>query len=205
MRGPGVALPTWTDRAPRGCSSSPPPLGHSVRFDSEDQESHRVLIFARHRSSSSMSGCRNAARLILSRRTIRTPTSSWWFLMLTMHETYLTAMGSRDGGRKRRRAAREASDRGFPHVSSSFASTHRAIPKPTVTLTRSVSSPGEIGTGAAIAADEICARIGTSGANPGSSLTQSNPSKPQPRRMRIDFGLALCIGDCGPAGLVERF
>src|SRR5262245_10577144 len=68
-----------------------------------------------------------------------------------------------DGGGKRHRAARytgvsrlAALQRpwfGLDRFRSSFASTHRAIPKPTVTLTRSVSSPGAIGTDAASAAD----------------------------------------------------
>jgi hypothetical protein len=49
----------------------------------------------------------------------------------------------------------------------------RAMSKPTVTLTRNVSSPLEIGTGAAIAADAPCARVGTGGANPESSVIHS--------------------------------
>ena len=49
----------------------------------------------------------------------------------------------------------------------------RAMSKPTVTLNRNVSSPLEIGTGAAIAADAPCARIGMGGANPGSSVIHS--------------------------------
>jgi hypothetical protein len=56
------------------------------------------------------------------------------------------------------------------------ASKHnqRAMSKPTVTLTRNLSSPAAIGTVvAAIAADAPCARIGTGGANPESSVIHS--------------------------------
>ena len=60
------------------------------------------------------------------------------------------------------------------------ASKHnqRAISKPTVTLTRILSSPAAIGTVvAAIAADAPCARIGTGGANPRVLRDPFNPSK----------------------------
>src|SRR5258707_4329483 len=58
-----------------------------------------------------------------------------------------------------------------------------AMPKPTVTFTRNVSSPLAIGTGAAIGADAPCARIGTGGANPGPSVVHSpRPSRRSPRK-----------------------
>jgi hypothetical protein len=49
----------------------------------------------------------------------------------------------------------------------------REMSKPTVILTRNMSSPLAIGTGAAIAADAPCARVGTGGANPESSVIHS--------------------------------
>jgi hypothetical protein len=61
----------------------------------------------------------------------------------------------------------------FPVVAASPDRNQRATSKPTVTLTRNVSSPLAIGTGAAIAADPPCARIGTGGANPESSVIHS--------------------------------
>jgi len=61
----------------------------------------------------------------------------------------------------------------LPVVAASPDRNQRATSKPTVTLTRNVSSPLAIGTGAAIAADPPCARIGTGGANPESSVIHS--------------------------------
>jgi hypothetical protein len=73
-------------------------------------------------------------------------------------------------------AGREAHQRGggtpAPGGDGRFCN-QRATSKPTVTLTRNVSSPLAIGTGAAIAADPPCARIGTGGANPESSVIHS--------------------------------
>src|SRR5258707_14401382 len=61
----------------------------------------------------------------------------------------------------------------LPVVAASLDRNQRVTSKPTVTLTRNVSSPLAIGTGAAIAADPPCARIGTGGADPATSLVQS--------------------------------
>src|SRR5438132_4850232 len=78
----------------------------------------------------------------------------------------------------------------LPVVAASPDRNQRATSKPTVTLTRNVSSPLAIGTGAAIAADPPCARIGTGEANPESLRDPFHTSKLDARCARIDLGLA---------------
>jgi hypothetical protein len=70
---------------------------------------------------------------------------------------------------------------------------------------RNVSSPVAIGTDTAIGTDVPCARIGPGGSKSSVFRDPFNSPKLQARSLRIDLRLVPRIGDCGLAGLVERF